>query len=146
MTSLILTPVLGTDPGLNDALVASDLPIEDLDYVGRSFFRATTQDGDVVGYSGIEDCDGDVLLRSVVVLPEHRGQNLGAMMVRETVACMDGKSGVFLATTSAASFFVKLGFEAVDRGNVPANVLATQQLSSICPASATVMKLTRPPS
>lgn len=145
MTSITLTPISCSDPRLKDALVASDLPIEDLDYADRSFFRATAQDGDVVGYSGIEVCSGDVLLRSVVVLPEHRGRELGVLLVRETLASIGGRSAIYLATTSAASFFEKLGFVAVDRTDVPANVMATRQLSSICPASATIMKLNRPP-
>ncbi|WP_245505342.1 arsenic resistance N-acetyltransferase ArsN2 [Rhizobium leguminosarum] len=146
MTSVTLTPVQGTDARLKDALAASGLPIEDLDYSDRSFFRATNDDGDIVGYSGVEVCGGDMLLRSVVVLPKHRGEELGAMLVRETLASISGKSAIYLATTSAASFFEKLGFVTIDRTKVPADVLATQQLSSICPASATVMKLTRPPS
>ncbi|QRM45135.1 arsenic resistance N-acetyltransferase ArsN2 [Rhizobium sp. BG4] len=143
MTRLALTPVQGADPGLKVALAASGLPIEDLAYTDRSFFCATNEDGEAIGYSGIEACGDDALLRSVVVLPEHRGQELGALLVRETLAFVGEHAAVYLATTSAASFFEKLGFEAVNRADVPADVMATRQLSGICPASATVMKLTR---
>ncbi|CAN7642811.1 MULTISPECIES: hypothetical protein [Rhizobium/Agrobacterium group] len=38
-----------------------------------------------------------------------------------------------------------VGFSEVLRDSVPAAVLATRQLSSICPSSATIMKLIRPP-
>ncbi len=146
MTVLTLASIPGTDPGLKDALVSSGLPIEDLDHSGRSFFCATNQAGDVVGYSGIEVCGGDVLLRSVVILSQYRGQNFGALIVLETLASVSGNSAVYLATNSAAPFFERLGFTDTDRADVPAAIMATRQLSSICPASAKVMKLKLPPS
>ncbi|CDM57743.1 MULTISPECIES: GNAT family N-acetyltransferase [Rhizobium] len=114
------------------ALAASGLPIEDLGYTDRSFFCASNEDGDAIGYSGIEACGGDALLRSVVVLPEHRGRELRALLVRETLAFIGEGSAVYLATTSAASFFEKLGFAAVNRADVPADVIATDN----CRASA----------
>ena len=64
-------------------------------------------------------------------------------MVERTLAGLDGD--VFLATTSAVPFFVRLGFSEVQRASVPAAVLATRQLSSIYPSSATIMRLTGPP-
>ncbi|TCA02557.1 arsenic resistance N-acetyltransferase ArsN2 [Rhizobium leguminosarum] len=146
MTSVTLAPLSGTDSKLRDALAASGLPTADLGYANRLFYCATNQDGYIVGYSGVEGCDDNVLLRSVVILPDYQGQNLGTRLVRETLSAIGGTSAVYLATTSAASFFEKLGFVTVDRAEVPADVLATQQLSSVCPTSATVMKLTRPPS
>jgi N-acetylglutamate synthase-like GNAT family acetyltransferase len=51
----------------------------------------------------------------------------------------------YLATISAVSFFLSLGFTVVDRDKVPASILSTRQLTGICPASATIMKLSKPP-
>jgi N-acetylglutamate synthase-like GNAT family acetyltransferase len=146
MTSLTLAPIPGTDPGLKDALLSSGLPIEDLDCNDRSFFCATNQAGDVIGYSGIEVCGDDVLLRSVVILPQYRGRKFGALLMRETLASVSGNSAFYLATNTAAPFFEKLGFVVTDRADVPATIMSTRQLSGICPASATVMKLNLPPS
>jgi N-acetylglutamate synthase-like GNAT family acetyltransferase len=73
------------------------------------------------------------------------GEGLGKAVVEATVASLDPGSDVFLATTSAAPFFARIGFSEVRRDSVPAAVLATRQLSSICPSSATIMRLTRPP-
>jgi N-acetylglutamate synthase-like GNAT family acetyltransferase len=145
MSDIRLEPVPGSDPELKLALSASGLPTEDLEDTGRSFFRAISSDGGTVGYAGIEACGDDVLLRSMVILPEHRGKALGTSLTRETLKAVNVSSAVFLATTTAAPFFESLGFVVVERGDVPPAVLATRQLSGICPASATIMKLDRPP-
>ncbi|MDR6758616.1 N-acetylglutamate synthase-like GNAT family acetyltransferase [Mycoplana sp. BE70] len=145
MSDIRLEPVPGGDPELKLALSASGLPTEDLESPGRSFFRAVSSDGGTIGYAGIEACGDAVLLRSMVILPEHRGRSLGRSLVQATLKAIDGSTPVFLATTTAAPFFEGCGFIVVERGDVPPAVLATRQLSGICPASATIMKLSRPP-
>ncbi|MBD9649850.1 GNAT family N-acetyltransferase [Ensifer sp. ENS09] len=145
MSDIRLEPIPGSDPELKLALSASGLPTEDLEDAGRSFFRAVSADGGTVGYAGMEACGDNVLLRSLVILPEHRGKALGKTLTRETLKAVNVSSAVFLATTTAAPFFETLGFIVVERGDVPPAVLATRQLSGICPASATIMKLNRPP-
>ena len=145
MSDIRLEPVPGSDQELKLALWASGLPTEDLEDAGRSFFRAVSSGGGTLGYAGIEACGDDVLLRSIVILPEHRGKALGRSLTRETLKAVNVSSAVFLATTSAAPFFESLGFAVIDRSDVPPAVLATRQLSGICPASATIMKLNRPP-
>jgi N-acetylglutamate synthase-like GNAT family acetyltransferase len=62
-----------------------------------------------------------------------------------TIARTPNGSAVYLATTNAARFFEHLGFTAIGRDQVPQAILSTRQLSGLCPASATIMKLTRPP-
>ena len=144
MSAIKLEQIEGNDAGLKAALTEAHLPTDDIEDHGR-FFRAQSTDGRAVGYLGFERCGDDFLLRSVVVLPDHRGQGLGSVLVERAVAGLDQAGDVFLATTSAAAFFERLGFSEVLRDSVPAAVLATRQLSSICPSSATIMKLTKPP-
>ncbi|WP_132661681.1 arsenic resistance N-acetyltransferase ArsN2 [Rhizobium azibense] len=143
MSDLRLEPIPGTDPKLRSALLEAHLPTEDIDEAGRTFFEAVSGDGETLAFSGIESCEGSCLLRSVVVLPEHRKSGIGRRVVELTLKA--ASDDVFLATTSAAEFFGALGFREVRREAVPAAVLATRQLSSICPSSATIMKLDRPP-
>ena len=145
MSMVGLEQIAGNDTDLKMALAGAHLPIDDIEDDGRTFFKALSSDGRVLGFSGVERCDGDYLLRSVVVHPDRRGTGLGKAVVEVTVASLDPGSGVFLATTSAAPFFARLGFSEVHRDSVPAAVLATRQLSSICPSSATIMKLIKPP-
>ena len=135
----------GSDLDLRQALMRADLSTDDIEDDGRTFFRILSDDNQVVGFAGLEDCEGDHLLRSVVVLPDLRGKGLGSAAVAAVVAHVEPGSDVFLATTNASSFFARLGFIQVQRENLPAAVLATRQLSSLCPSSATIMKLIRPP-
>lgn len=143
--SIELVAVSGSDAEFKDALVRAGLPTADLEDEGRSFFRAVTSNGDTVGYSGLEACGNDVLLRSLVVLERYRGRGFGQTLAEAIIEKAGRDIGVFLATTSAAPLFERLGFASVDRRDVPAAVLSTRQLSGICPASATIMKLNRPP-
>lgn len=145
MTLIKLEPVGGDDPGLKAALIEAHLPTDDIGDDGRSFYRAVTENGAIVGYSGIEDCGDACLLRSLVILPEYRGRGLGRILAERTVDQTGEASTVYIATTTASGFFKILGFSVVARPDVPAAVLSTRQLSGICPASATIMKLTRPP-
>ncbi|WP_460927099.1 arsenic resistance N-acetyltransferase ArsN2 [Shinella zoogloeoides] len=145
MSAIKLEQIEGNDAGLKAALTEAHLPTDDIEDHGRTFFRARLSDGRAIGFLGVERCGDDFLLRSVVVLPDHRGQGLGSVLVERAVAGLDPGGAVFLATTSAAHFFARLGFSDVPRESVPAAVLATRQLSSICPSSATIMRLTRPP-
>ncbi len=144
LSSITLHEVPGIDAGLREALHAAGLPTEDLEDEGRTFFKAVSDEYQTVGYSGLERCGDDYLLRSVVTLPEHRGLGLGRMIVAGTLQGRGGSGDAFLVTTTAASFFSTIGFSEVSRASVPAAVLATRQLSSICPSSATIMKLNRP--
>ncbi len=133
MTAIVLQPISGEHDGLSGALAASGLPIVDAKAPGRMFFSAVGRDGRKVGCSGVKNCEVDALRRSVVVLADHRGKNSGRMIVLETLKTVP----------AAAPFFAGLSFQAVDRADVPVAVLSTRQLSCICPASATTMKLNR---
>lgn len=145
MSTIRLEQVAGNDIGLKAALMDAHLPIDDVEDHGRTFFKAVSADERIVGFSGIERCGDHFLLRSVVVLPDHRGRCLGGALVEQTLARLDRGGDFFLATTGAAPFFARLGFSEVQRDGVPTAVLATRQLSSICPSSATIMRFTRPP-
>ncbi|MGV2068152.1 arsenic resistance N-acetyltransferase ArsN2 [Agrobacterium sp. 22-226-1] len=143
LSAIALHEVAGSNVRLREALRAADLPTDDIEDGDRAFFEAVAGGDGIVGYAGLERCSGDYLLRSVVVLPAYRGHGLGRAIVEETLQGVRGN--VFLATTSAAPFFSTIGFFEVQRAEVPAAVLATRQLSSLCPSSATIMKLKRPP-
>jgi N-acetylglutamate synthase-like GNAT family acetyltransferase len=134
-----LETIEGSDPGLRKALAEAALPVEDLEEEGRSFFRGVGEDGETLAYAGIELCGDSVLLRSVVVVSEYRGRGLAKALVGETLKQAPKTAAVFLATTTAAPLFERMGFVPVNRSNVPAGILSTRQLSALCPASATIM-------
>ncbi len=143
LSAIALHEVAGSDARLREVLRAADLPTDDIEDEGRAFFKAVFGDGQTIGYAGLERCAGDYLLPSFVVLAEHRGHGFGRAIVEATLRGLGGD--IFLATTSAAPIFSSIGFSEVPRAEVPAAVLASRQLSFICPSSATIMKLNRPP-
>ena len=130
---------------LRSALLAAGLPLDDLDEGGRVYFEYWDPEGHLMGFSGLEQCGKDFLLRSMVVLPEFRSRGFGRELAAATIARVPSAADIYLATTTAAAFFERLGFEVVTRNNVPEAILSTRQLSGICPASATIMNLNRPP-
>lgn len=130
---------------LRSALFAAELPVDDLGDAGRLYFEFRDFEVQPVGFSGLEECGPNFLLRSVVVLPEFRSKGFGRAIVAATIAQTPSSAGIYLATTTAAEFFEPVGFEAIARDHVPEPILSTRQLSELCPASATIMKLTRPP-
>lgn len=74
--SLDFRPTTGADDDFRAALVAADLPIDDLDERGRRYYRCTSG-GETVGYGGYELYGDDAFLRSIVVLPDYRGDRFG---------------------------------------------------------------------
>jgi len=142
---LKLDPISVSDE-LTTGLAAAGLPIDDIGEPGRSFFRLADTENQIIGYSGIEAASHDaVLLRSMVILPAFRSQGYGRRLAAMTITRTPNGSAVYLATTNAARFFEHLGFTAIGRDQVPQAILSTRQLSGLCPASATIMKLTRRP-
>lgn len=137
---------ISADEELKTALAAAGLPIDDVGEPDITYYRLVDDKGSVLGHSGIETASDDaVLLRSMVIMPAFRSQGYGRHLTEMTLARIPTSYEVYLATTSAASFFERVGFRVVERDQVPQTILSTRQLSGICPASATIMKLTRPP-
>jgi amino-acid N-acetyltransferase len=140
-TGFQLLPV-GPD-GLTELMQALDragLPGDDVRLPGRCFFRAA-DGGGPVGFGGLEGDGPDLLLRSVVAHPDGRGRGHGAAIVRalEAQAAAIGAVRLHLLTTTAAGFFLRLGYEPAMRNAAPATITATAQFASLCPASATYL-------
>jgi len=138
---LLDTPIAGGDPGLAAALQAAGLPGDDLTEPHRSFFAFATRTGERVGYGGFERTGPDVLLRSLVVLPQARHRGIGRQMLALLLrrAFDEGGREAWLLTTTAASFFERAGFRPIERTAAPAAILASRQATALCPASAVLL-------
>jgi len=127
--------------GLDDQLAQAGLP-----KIGTSAnaqaFKFIAPDNLVVAYAALEGSGGAVLLRSVVVAPEHRGKGVGEALVHAVVseAAAQGVRELWLLTETAEPFFSRLGFERVDRAHAPENIAATSEFTTLCPVSAACMK------
>lgn len=122
------------------ALGAASLPSDDISEPGLQLL-AFRENGEVVAFGGFESLGQDALLRSIVVLPAHRGRGIGREVIRRLLgaARRDGASAAYLLTTDASAYFGALGFDRVEREQAPASIRSTRQMAALCPASATLM-------
>jgi len=140
MTKLTIAPLESSElAGLAQALNTAGLPNSDLTEADRMFFRFDADS--LVGYGGLEGQGTDRLLRSIVILGDHRGRGLG----RALVATLEQQAHdlsicrLHLLTTTAAPFFRALGFIDADRNAAPPAVAASREFTSLCPASASYL-------
>ena len=119
-------------------LRAADLPVEDLNAAMLDAFVVATEGGNCVGVVGLEVHESNALLRSLAVEPRHRSRGLGARLVAaiETEARARGVTALYLLTTTATTFFERMGYAAHDRATVPPAIAATTEFSSLCPGTA----------
>jgi len=137
MTSLVFAEVRS---GMRDvvrlALEAARLPSSDIDVPDRLFF-SLADDAGLIGFVGLEGAGPDRLLRSLVVLPTRRGHGFGKVLVERLESAAAGAvDRLHLLTNSAAPLFRHLGYQDAPRSAAPAAIAATDQFTSLCPASA----------
>ena len=121
-------------------LTAADLPLAGVADTLPGFIVAESN-GAIVGTAALEACCDNALLRSVAVAPEWRSRGLGRALVMRVIADAEAKGlrALYLLTMTAEHYFPSFGFRQVSRDQVPADVQATEEFKSACPASAVVM-------
>lgn len=123
-----------------DALKSADLPSDDIDLPGRTFFEFTL-DSETVAWGGFETHGTDGLLRSLVVVSTYRSKGVGVAVLRiiEAIAAEQGISRFHLLTTTAPGFFEQQGYAVHQRGSAPPLISQTEQFRGLCPGSACYM-------
>lgn len=142
--TLRIRPALPDDRARVELLVAAEqLPLQGLDEHFADFLVAEI-DGEVAAAAGIERHEQYALLSSVVVAPTYRGQRVAEQLVRAHIeaATRHKTRALYLLTMTAEAYFVRLGFELIDRELVPPVVKRSPEFVSACPASAHAMALT----
>lgn len=125
-------------------LAESDLPTGGIDDDSIDGFAvATSPDGQLVGCAASEVHGTSGLLRSVAVASDLRGFGIGRSLVDDRVAWSRARKlkSLYLLTTTAPSYFERLGFERVERASVPAPVSSSAEFTELCPSTAVVMRL-----
>lgn len=120
-------------------LAACRLPTEDVDEHVR--FLVAREGGQLIGVAGIEQFGTAALLRSVAVHAQWRRKGIAHALCDAVMrdARQRGVQRLFLLTTDAERYFARLGFSAIERSAIPADVQATAQFREICPQSAVAM-------
>lgn len=122
-------------------LAAAQLPQADLTEAHLAHFFAAGVGAETVGLIGVEPYGEVGLLRSLVVTPAMRGQQLGQQLVvtLEAYAAEQGLTHLYLLTTTAEAFFARLGYGVRARRDAPAVLQQTTEFSVLCPDSAVCM-------
>ena len=129
--------------GVRALLAAAQLPVGGLEDQFGLPYAVAERAGRLVGAAGVEAYGTAGLLRSVVVAAAERGTGLGRALAADRLAWARAQrlEEVYLLTTTAADFFARLGFERVERTDVPTPLLGSREFATICPSTATVMRL-----
>jgi amino-acid N-acetyltransferase len=124
-------------------LRANQLPADDIRLNNCVYLTYYNTEETLVGSGGLEIYDTKALLRSLAVSPEIRGQQLGKQIVSDLLAKAKSLAivEVYLLTETAFYFFHKLGFQELQRNEVPDVIRSSTEFSQVCPTSAQVMKL-----
>ena len=97
--------------------------------------------GKLIGVAGLERYGRAGLLRFVAVRPEIRKTGVGGALVDRVLAdaTARGIADVFLLTTTAQPYFMRLGFRCIGREAVPEPVQASVEFQGACPSTAVIM-------
>jgi len=106
-------------------------------------FLLTRQAGKLLGCAGLEVYGERGLLRSVAVTQEARQLGLGRRLVEGVIAVakVRGLRELFLLTTTAPTFFARLGFVSTLRASVPPGIAESWEFKTGCPDTASPMWL-----
>lgn len=104
-------------------------------------FLVATNNNEIIGVAGAELYTPNALIRSVAVNPSFKNQGIGYTLVKKLIAKINQHhiNSYYLLTETAVPFFTKMGFEITQRDQAPDNIKQTEEYSSICPVSATLM-------
>jgi len=144
---LLRAATVHDERGIRALLEGSGLPTSDLESA-RPEFVVACEDGEVIGAGALQRFGYSALLRSVVVAENRRGSGLGRMIVckLERQARAAQITELILLTQTAAEFFARQGYRAIERTSAPQDMQVSEEFRSLCPGSATCMAKSLPDS
>ena len=123
---------------IRQLLSACELPTADISPSKSLLFFGSRSDAKLVGVIGLEVYGTVALLRSLAVDPTYRKHGIGRSLVdfAEAHAASVGVESLYLLTTTAATFFSRLGYSPASREEAPSFIKNSSQFSGLCPASS----------
>ncbi len=139
-----LRPAAVTDLlAVRHLLEDAGLPIDDLkSELLHEFVVAGAQGGGLVGAIGLQRFGETALLRSLVTDVATRGKGLGTRLLQalEDRARASGIRELWLLTIDADGFFARHNYSSENRAEVPDVIAGTTEFSTLCPATAHLMR------
>ena len=126
---------------VKNLLQRCNLPFEDIDAHFDNYLVGIV-DNVIAGTIGFEAYGKIALLRSMAVDIEYRNNGITNSLLRQIIKISKENQiqTLFLLTTSAEDYFLKHGFEMIDRNSLPEVIKTTQEFQNICPDTAVCMK------
>jgi len=123
-------------------LQSAGLPSEDVEVANNLLFNYY-KESDLVGTGGVEIYGNFGLIRSVSITESNRGKKLGSEITQHLIEASrkNHLKGLYLLTETAKAFFLKHGFQVINRDQVDDSVMVSSEFSHVCPVSATCMYL-----
>ena len=131
-----------TDPDIarvTQLLLENDLPAEDLqDNHALQLFACGSGVDAVIG---IEAYPSVGLLRSLAVRSTRRKRGIARALIEhvEAYAATRRIGELYLLTTTAEAFFLRLGYQPVARTSAPPAIRDTREFSDLCPTDSAFM-------
>jgi amino-acid N-acetyltransferase len=122
-------------------LEAAGLPTADLEG-SQPEFIVLREAGRLIAAGALQRFGSTALLRSVVVEAADRRRGFGERIVRalEQLARQGQIAELVLLTQTAAGFFARQGYRAIERSAAPAATQASAEFRTLCPGSAICMR------
>ena len=114
------------------------LPVADLSPSSLLHFFGVRAGGALVAVVGLELYPPFGLLRSLAVAPAFRGRGLARELVAfaESFSAAQSVETLYLLTTTAEGFLLRLGYSPASRSAAPQTIQATSQFSGLCSSSS----------
>ncbi len=124
-------------------LIGVDLPSEGVKENFHNFLtiRGPT-DKEIIGCVGLEVYESDAVLRSVAVHPEYQRKGVGVKLLIGAIefARSIQVDKLYLLTDTAEKYFLKHGFEYIDRTTVPQSIGDSIEFTTLCPSATSMYK------
>ncbi len=117
------------------------LPIEDLKTQDLNNFIGYGDQSELGAVIGLELHGESALLRSLVVKDSIRKQGIGTQLVHkiEERARLLRVKKIFLLTATARNFFIRLGYQEIERDSLPSEIKRTEEFTTLCPTSSSIL-------
>jgi amino-acid N-acetyltransferase len=128
-------------PAVIGLLEAASLPTAEL---GRTTVWVAEDPDGICGVVGLQQFDGDGLLRSIAVDPSRRGQRIGRQLVEHVLveSARRRLRGVYaLAEGDAAAWLARRGFTRIERADAPPALTASALYQHACAPDTPLLRV-----